>query len=127
MREIGLVYGPDAIGAFLAANRVRLLIRSHEGPDARDKRLATMGSVTDGWCVDAELPSGRLATLFSAPDYPQFLPDGAARVSNRGAVAVLSPPEYDQVEVRRFDAAPRPASSPFYDVNEAGSDEEGPN
>ena len=86
-----------------------------------------MGSMDDGWCVDHTVPSGRLATLFSAPDYPQFLPAGEDRVRNRAAFVVLRAPHCDEPEVNVFDAAPRPEARPFYDPGEAGSDEEGPN
>ncbi|KAK6922488.1 Calcineurin-like phosphoesterase domain, ApaH type, partial [Dillenia turbinata] len=49
----------------------KLIIRSHEGPDAREKRpgLAGMG---EGFTIDHIVESGKLITLFSAPDYPQF-------------------------------------------------------
>ncbi len=83
--------------------------------------------MAEGWCVDHETPAGRLATLFSAPDYPQFYPEGEARASNRAAVVLLRPPSYDEPEVRHFAAVlPRPAAQPFYDPGIAGSDEEGP-
>jgi serine/threonine-protein phosphatase 5 len=96
-----------------------------QGPDAREKRDG-MGSMADGWCVDHDSPAGQLATLFSAPDYPQFYAEGEARAFNRAAVAVLRPPHYDEPEVLVFSAAPRPAAQPFYDPGVAGSDEEGP-
>lgn len=127
-RGCGLVFGPDVTEAFLSQNDLTLIIRSHEGPDARIKR-PDMGSMDDGWCVDHVTQSGKLATLFSAPDYPQFLADGEARVSNRAAFAVLRGPHYDEPEITRFDAAPRPAHDgllPYYEPGVAGSDEEGP-
>ena len=96
-----------------------------QGPDAREKREG-MGSMQDGWCVDHTTPSGRLATLFSAPDYPQFCAEGDVRSGNRAALAVLRPPHYDEPEVLHFDAAPRPEATPFYDLGIGGSDEEGP-
>lgn len=45
--------------AFLADNGLRLIIRSHEGPDARDKRLEgeRMPSVDSGYAVDHDTPS----------------------------------------------------------------------
>jgi serine/threonine-protein phosphatase 5 len=125
LRGIGLVYGPDATAAFLADNGLTLVIRSHEGPDARDQREG-MGSMQGGWCVDHDTPAGRLATLFSAPDYPQFSAEGETRYNNTAAIAVLTGPHYDAPEILNFQAAPRPPAVPYYDLGIAGSDEEGP-
>lgn len=50
---------------------IQLIIRSHEGPDARDKRHDLTG-MDDGYTIDHTVESGKLITLFSAPDYPQF-------------------------------------------------------
>lgn len=49
----------------------QLIIRSHEGPDAREKRPG-FGGMEEGYTVDHVVESGKLITLFSAPDYPQF-------------------------------------------------------
>jgi serine/threonine-protein phosphatase 5 len=49
----------------------KLIIRSHEGPDARDKRHNLLG-MDKGYTIDHEVECGKLITLFSAPDYPQF-------------------------------------------------------
>lgn len=49
----------------------QLIIRSHEGPDAREKR-PSFGGMDEGYTVDHVVESGKLITLFSAPDYPQF-------------------------------------------------------
>ena len=124
-RGIGLVFGPDVTQAFLAANRLRLIIRSHEGPDAREKR-PDMGGMGDGWCVDHQVEAGRLCTLFSAPDYPQFYAEGAPRACNQAALAVLRGPHFDEPDLLRFHAAPRPGAQPYYELDMPGSDEEGP-
>lgn len=50
---------------------LQLIIRSHEGPDAREKRSGLSG-MERGYTIDHEVASGKLITLFSAPDYPQF-------------------------------------------------------
>ena len=57
--------------AFLAANGLRLIIRSHEGPDARCDR-ADLPDMSQCFAIDHVTPAGRLVTVFSAPDYPQF-------------------------------------------------------
>ena len=120
------MYGPDATAHFLRTNGLTLVIRSHEGPDAREQR-PSMASMASGWCVDHDTPAGRLATLFSAPDYPQFSAPDEPRAGNRAAVAVLRGPHFDEPEVTHFDAAPRPAHAvPYYDLAAPGSDEEGP-
>lgn len=49
----------------------QLIIRSHEGPDAREKRPG-LGGMDEGYTIDHVVESGKLITLFSAPDYPQF-------------------------------------------------------
>lgn len=125
LRGIGLVYGPDASAEFLRANSLRLIIRSHEGPDARQKR-ADMAPMMDGWTTDHVSPEGTLATLFSAPDYPQFTAPEDVRTGNRAAFCVLREPHFCEPEVTSFDAAPRPAARPYYDLDVGGSDEEGP-
>ena len=50
---------------------MQLIVRSHEGPDARDKR-PDMEAMDKGYTVDHVVKAGKLITLFSAPDYPQF-------------------------------------------------------
>ena len=127
-RGIGLVFGPDVTSAFCAANDLRLIIRSHEGPDARHKR-ENMGSMLTGWCIDHTPPCGaRLATLFSAPDYPQFYAPTEERLNNTAAVAVLrGPPDWcDDVTLLHFAAQPRPDAGPYYELDEPGSDVDGP-
>ena len=56
---------------FLAANNLRLIIRSHEGPDARFDRT-DLPDMSQGFAIDHVTAAGRLITVFSAPDYPQF-------------------------------------------------------
>ena len=97
-RDMALLYGPDASAAFLKAHRLRLLVRSHEGPDARDRRRGEMPDVDAGYAVDHRWPGTdepAVVTVFSAPAYPQFKSAGkrdAARTT-RGAYAVLRPVE----------------------------------
>lgn len=50
---------------------MQLIIRSHEGPDAREKRPG-LGEMGEGYTIDHTVESGNLITVFSAPDYPQF-------------------------------------------------------
>eukprot|EP00775_Hariotina_reticulata_P007141 gene7141-7356_t len=111
LRGVGTVFGPDVTEAFLSANNLKLVIRSHEGPDARAKRAADdkMPSVDSGFAVDHDTPSGQLVTLFSAPDYPQFMAEGEQRYRNKGAVLHLRPPDYATPSVESFEAVlPRP-------------------
>ncbi|KAG1358986.1 Serine/threonine-protein phosphatase 7 [Cocos nucifera] len=70
-RGIGLLWGPDCTEEFLKKYNLKLIIRSHEGPDARDKRH-DLTEMNDGYTIDHTVESGKLITLFSAPDYPQF-------------------------------------------------------
>ncbi|XVE82384.1 hypothetical protein DITRI_Ditri16bG0000200 [Diplodiscus trichospermus] len=70
-RGIGLLWGPDCTEEFLKKFELKLIIRSHEGPDAREKRPGLAG-MNEGYTIDHDAESGKLITLFSAPDYPQF-------------------------------------------------------
>ena len=49
----------------------QLIIRSHESHEARVGRPGFAG-MDNGFTIDHEVESGRLITVFSAPDYPQF-------------------------------------------------------
>ena len=63
--------GFGGLQAFLEQNGLQLVLRSHEGPDARWHR-EDLPSMAAGFTVDHLTPAGRLMTVFSAPDYPQF-------------------------------------------------------
>lgn len=57
-------------------------------------------------------PGGRLVTVFSAPDYPQFMAEGEHRHNNRAAVLHLTAPDYTTPQVESFEAdLPRPQVS----------------
>ena len=66
-----LLFWSGGLQAFLEENALRLVLRSHEGPDARYHR-DDLPSMAAGFTVDHITPAGRLMTVFSAPDYPQF-------------------------------------------------------
>ncbi|KAE9454790.1 hypothetical protein C3L33_13252, partial [Rhododendron williamsianum] len=70
-RGAGLLWGPDCTEAFLKQSKLKLIIRAHEGPDARKNRPG-LGGMDAGYTIDHVVESGTLITLFSAPDYPQF-------------------------------------------------------
>ncbi|XP_058748949.1 serine/threonine-protein phosphatase 7-like isoform X2 [Vicia villosa] len=72
-QKLGLWYGPDCTEAFLKQHNLKLIIRSHEGPDARAGR-DDFGDMLNGYSIDHDGESGKLYTLFSAPDYPQVYP-----------------------------------------------------
>ncbi|CAA0823295.1 Serine/threonine-protein phosphatase 7 [Striga hermonthica] len=109
-RGIGLLWGPDCTEAFLKKFNLKLIIRSHEGPDARDKR-PDLGGMDLGYTIDHTVESGKLITLFSAPDYPQFQAT-EERYRNKGAYIVLEPPHFDTPIFHSFEAVtPRPKSS----------------
>ncbi|KAK9839890.1 hypothetical protein WJX84_007689 [Apatococcus fuscideae] len=126
-RGVGTVFGPDVTERFLAENHLGLILRSHEGPDARYKR-DDMPSVDNGYALDHECNSGKLYTVFSAPDYPQFQADEDERYNNVASVAVLSSPSYDEPRFVQYSAVlPRPAAVAFYEYQDVpGSDEEMP-
>ncbi|KAL2926805.1 Serine/threonine-protein phosphatase 7 [Bienertia sinuspersici] len=116
-RGIGLLWGPDCTENFLKKFNLKLIIRSHEGPDAREKRSA-LGGMDQGYTIDHVVESGKLITLFSAPDYPQFQAT-EERYKNRGAYIVLQPPKFDTPIFHSFDAVlPRPKANPYYNFEE---------
>ncbi|KAI5311249.1 hypothetical protein L3X38_000308, partial [Prunus dulcis] len=63
---------------------------SHECPDARENRPGLSG-MDEGYTIDHIVESGKLITLFSAPDYPQFQ-STEERYKNNGANIILEPP-----------------------------------
>lgn len=123
-RGIGLLWGPDCTEEFLKTLNLKLIIRSHEGPDAREKRPG-LGGMDVGYTIDHVVPSGKLITVFSAPDYPQFQAT-EDRYRNKGAYIILEPPNFDVPVFRSFEAVtPRPKVNPYYDFEDViDSDEE---
>ncbi|XP_044470447.1 serine/threonine-protein phosphatase 7 isoform X1 [Mangifera indica] len=123
-RGIGLLWGPDCTEDFLKKFDLKLIIRSHEGPDAREKRPGLAG-MDNGYTIDHEVGSGKLITLFSAPDYPQFQAT-EERYRNKAAYIVLGPPNFDDPDFHIFEAVtPRPEVKPYYDFEDViDSDEE---
>lgn len=124
-RGVGMVFGPDVTARFLQENELKLVLRSHEGPDARDGR-DDMGSMASGWTLDHDTEAGKLMTVFSAPDYPQFVPESQQRYKNIAAVAILSPAtEYVEPVFHQLKAVwPRFEAEPYYDLGVPDSDEE---
>lgn len=77
LRGAGIFYGQGAVDAFLKREHLSLLIRAHEGPDARVQR-PTMDSMLEGYSVD----QARVVTLFSAANYCGY--------GNKGCVATFN-------------------------------------
>ncbi|KAL4396372.1 hypothetical protein HN51_000913 [Arachis hypogaea] len=123
-RGIGLLWGPDCTEEFLKKYQLKLVIRSHEGPDAREKRDG-LDRMSEGYTIDHVVDSGKLITLFSAPDYPQFQAT-EERYNNKGAYVVLEPPNFDNAIFHGFTAVtPRPKVNAYYNFEEViDSDEE---
>ena len=57
---------------FLEENALQLILRSHEGPDARYLITDPAKNMRRGYSLDHDTSAGQLYTVFSAPDYPQF-------------------------------------------------------
>ncbi|GBG93016.1 hypothetical protein CBR_g58154 [Chara braunii] len=114
-RGIGLLFGPDITEEFLEKNHLRLIVRSHEGPDAREQR-PDMLPMSHGYTVDHTVKSGKLMTLFSAPDYPQFQVMDK-RFENKAAFFVLTAPDFWEPQIYTLDAVlPRPQVHAYYEV-----------
>lgn len=123
-RGMGITFGPGSTQAFLQENGLKLVVRSHEGPDTRCQR-DDMPGLMKGYSTDHEVAGGKLMTVFSAPDYPQYQEEGP-RLGNQGAVLVLAAPDFATPQPVCFDAALRPdGGGPFYDAGvPLGSDVE---
>ena len=127
IRGCGLLTGPDVTQAFLKANNLRLILRAHEGPDARCKdERSDFAPMDKGFTVDHEGDAGKMCTVFSAPDYPMF--QEGERFNNQGAFVTLTAPTWSTPDVHSYTAAPRPPvdqCTAYYDyVNALDSDEE---
>lgn len=85
-----------------------------------------MPGMQEGYTEDHITPSGKLVTVFSAPDYPQFICADTERYRNKAAVIVLSSPDYSTPTIKQFEAVlPRPCVQPYYDIDDTpDSDEE---
>lgn len=94
-RGRGLAFGPEWTREFLIKNGIHLVIRAHEGPQARSSR-PDMPDMRSGYSIDHSVDSGLLVTIFSAPS-----PD----TSCAGAFATLRPPEF-AIEFTQFYSAP---------------------
>jgi hypothetical protein len=68
---------------------------------------------------------GKLVTVFSAPDYPQFQADDV-RFNNTASVLRLKPDNYTDYDVVTYSAVSRPPARCFYDLATPGSDSELP-
>jgi hypothetical protein len=65
---------------------------------------------------------GKLYTVFSAPDYPQFTAPDEERHNNLAAVAVLRGPGWNDPDMVQYGAVhPRPPATPYYDIGLPGS------
>jgi len=114
-RGCGYLFGPDVTDQFMKDHKLKLIIRSHEGPDARIKR-PEMESMKEGYTVDQKVSSGQLVTLFSAPDYPQFQACAPTeRTKNKAAYIVLNAETPSTPNFFQFEAVERPVFTAFYD------------
>ncbi|XP_008458903.1 serine/threonine-protein phosphatase 7-like isoform X2 [Cucumis melo] len=103
-RGVGLLWGPDFTEAFLKLSNLKLIIRSHEGPDSRDGKI-DFDDMIMGYSTDHDIESGKLYTLFSAPDFPQF---GQKSYCNEGAYATLKHPDFETPSFHTFKAVDKP-------------------
>ena len=98
---------------FLEENALQLILRSHEGPDARYLITDPAKNMRRGFSLDHDTSAGQLYTVFSAPDYPQFQVC-ACCVSAPECCLVLArvalQPSYGRVPCRRGRNAPEPGS-----------------
>ncbi|XP_056167923.1 serine/threonine-protein phosphatase 7-like isoform X3 [Syzygium oleosum] len=93
VRQAGLWWGPDCTETFLSQSKLKFIIRSHEGPGKRACRKV-LEALSKGYSEDHSGLSGKLFTLFSAPEYTQFPEEMGI---NEGAYAILEPPSFTPV------------------------------
>ncbi|CAH8357435.1 unnamed protein product [Eruca vesicaria subsp. sativa] len=101
----GLLWGADCTESFLKQSNLKMIIRSHEGPDARSDR-EDMENMLRGYSVDHEVESGKLCTIFSASNLSQ----GSRSYENEGSYAVLEPPSFSEPKFVSYtvENVPRP-------------------
>jgi serine/threonine-protein phosphatase 5 len=56
-RGVGLLFGPDVTKRFLESHNLKMIVRSHEGPDARFAR-EDMDPMDTGFTLDHESEAG---------------------------------------------------------------------
>ena len=56
-RGVGMLFGPDVTKRFLEAHNLRMIVRSHEGPDARFGREDMLG-MDSGYTLDHDTEAG---------------------------------------------------------------------
>ncbi|CAL5365999.1 unnamed protein product [Camellia sinensis] len=102
-RGIGLLWGPDCTDEFLKKFNL--------------KCSGKAAGMDEGYTIDHVVDSGKLITLFSAPDYPQF--QATRRYKNKGAYIVLELPHFDSPVFHSFEAiTSRPKANPYYDFED---------
>ncbi|ONI08821.1 hypothetical protein PRUPE_5G202700 [Prunus persica] len=76
--------------------------------------------IDEGYTINHIVESGKLITLFSAPDYPQF------HSTDERASIILKPPNFDDPVFHSFESmTPRLKADPFDNFEEViDSDEE---
>ncbi|XP_075667796.1 serine/threonine-protein phosphatase 7 inactive homolog isoform X4 [Castanea sativa] len=114
-RGRGLWWGPDCTEAFLKMSKLKLIIRSHEGPDVRTGQHL-FGDMLCGYSLDHEGELGKLYTLFSAPDYPQADPfvdvdDYDKIASSKREDQIATSDEEDEIDIGERDLTSTHAQS----------------
>ncbi|XXQ39572.1 Serine/threonine-protein phosphatase [Plasmodiophora brassicae] len=115
LRGCATLFGPDVTEAFLKAHGLSLLVRSHEGPDAREKRPHMPNNMMSGFGIDqtyGETGAPLCISIFSAPNYPM----GSTARGNLGAFLRFDGPRLRTLEpeVKQFGAVTRPPVRTYF-------------
>ncbi|XP_024027916.1 serine/threonine-protein phosphatase 7 isoform X1 [Morus notabilis] len=97
-RGMGLSWGPDCTENFLKQSKLKLIIRSHQGPDARVGQ-DDFGDMLNGYSLDHVGESGKLYTLFSAPNYPQTSTDGFSSSQTTSPAWITSKVDFEAMGI----------------------------